>query len=86
MHAVRDALQYGVKVTGCSVHFSTDDLDGGPIIAQEAVVIEEDDTEASLLARIHEAEHRLLPASIQLYAQKRLRIEGKRVRVLPAAN
>jgi phosphoribosylglycinamide formyltransferase-1 len=83
MHAVRDALNHGVKVTGCSVHFATDDLDGGPIIAQEAVAVEEDDTEAMLLARIHEVEYRLLPASIQLFAQGRLRIEGKRVRVLP---
>ena len=81
MHAVRDALLRGVKVTGCSVHFATDDLDGGPIIAQEAVPVAEDDTEATLLARIHEAEHRLLPAAIQLYAEGRLRLEGKRVRV-----
>ena len=81
MHAVRDALQYGVKVTGCSVHFATDDLDGGPIIAQEAVPVVDEDTEASLLARIHEAEHRLLPAAIQLYAEGRLRLEGRQVRV-----
>jgi len=81
MHAVRDALQYGVKVTGCSVHFATDDLDGGPVIAQEAVPVAEDDTEESLVARIHEAEHRLLPAAIQLYAEGRLRLDGRRVRV-----
>lgn len=79
MHAVRDALEAGVKVTGCTVHFVTDDLDGGPIILQEAVPIAEDDDEESLLARVHLAEHRLVPAAIQLFAEGRLRIEGKRV-------
>jgi len=76
MHAVRDALEAGVKVTGCTVHLVTDDLDGGPIILQEAVAIAEDDDEASLLARIHLAEHRLLPAAIQLLAEGLLRVEG----------
>lgn len=86
MHAVRDALDWGVKVTGCSVHFVGSEfpaVDSGPIIAQEAVSVQEDDTEEGLLARIHEAEYRLLPAVIQLYAEGRLRIEGRRVRVLP---
>jgi phosphoribosylglycinamide formyltransferase-1 len=80
MHAVRDALEAGAKVTGCTVHLVTDDLDGGPIILQEAVPVEEDDDEASLLARIHDAEHHILPAAIQLFAEDRIRIEGKRVR------
>jgi len=79
MHAVRDALAAGAKVTGCTVHFVTDDLDGGPIILQEAVPVAEDDDEESLLARVHEAEHRLLPAAIQLCAEGRLRIEGRKV-------
>ena len=82
MHAVRDALAAGVKVTGCTVHFVTDDLDGGPIILQEPVRIAEDDDEASLLARVHEAEHRILPDAIQLIAEDRLRIEGGKVRIL----
>ncbi len=84
MHAVRDALAAGVKITGCTVHFVTDDLDGGPIILQEAAPVHEDDDEQSLLARVHEAEHRLLPAAIQLCAEGRLAIEGRRVKVLPS--
>ena len=82
MHAVRDALEAGVKITGCTVHLVTDDLDGGPIITQEAVPVAEDDDEESLLARVHEAEHRILPAAIQLFAEGRLRIEGGKVRIL----
>lgn len=82
MNALRDALAAGVKVTGCTVHFVTDDLDGGPIILQEAVPVAEDDDQDSLLARVHEAEHRILPAAIQLIAEGRLRIEGSKVRIL----
>ena len=85
MHAARDALAYGVKVTGCTVHFVSADIEGadsGPIIVQEAVAVEEEDTETSLLDRIHAAEHRILPAAIQLVAENRLRVEGRRVHVL----
>lgn len=88
MHAVREALQWGVKVTGCTVHFigsEFSEADSGPVIVQEGVRVEEDDTEESLLARIHEAEYRILPAAIQLYAEGRLRVEGRRVRILPPA-
>jgi phosphoribosylglycinamide formyltransferase 1 len=85
MHAVRDALEHGVKVTGVTVHFLMAELPGvdtGPIILQESVPVLEDDTEASLLARIHRVEHRLLPAAIQLIAEGRLVIDGRRTRVL----
>jgi len=85
MHAVRDALQHGAKVTGCTVHFVATDYpetDTGPILLQEAVPIREDDDEQTLLARIHEVEHRLLPAAIQLIAEGRVQIEGRRVRIL----
>ena len=87
MHAIRDALAYGAKVTGCTVHFLAADIpgaDSGPVILQEAVAIHEDDTESTLLARVHEVEHRLLPAAIQLIAEGRIELEGRRVRVLPA--
>lgn len=86
MHAVRDALACGVKVTGCTVHFVLADdpkTDGGPIILQEPVGVLDDDTEASLLARMHEVEHRILPAAIQLYAEGRLTVEGRRVSIAP---
>ncbi|MDX8393366.1 MAG: phosphoribosylglycinamide formyltransferase [Mariprofundales bacterium] len=60
-HAVRDALQYGVKITGCTVHIVNEILDGGPILGQEAMKILDNDTEQSLHTRIHAAEHRLYP-------------------------
>ncbi|MEA2640519.1 MAG: phosphoribosylglycinamide formyltransferase 1 [Chloroflexota bacterium] len=88
MHAIRDALDWGAKVTGCTVHFVAaefPDADSGPIILQEAVPVREDDTEETLLARVHEAEHRLMPAAIQLFAEGRIQREGRRVRILPPA-
>jgi phosphoribosylglycinamide formyltransferase 1 len=78
-----DAWMYGVKVTGVTVHFANEDFDAGPIIAQEVVRIEEDDTPETLEAKIHSVEHRIYPAAIQLLAQDRIRIEGRRVRILP---
>ncbi|HLH24914.1 MAG TPA: phosphoribosylglycinamide formyltransferase [Chloroflexota bacterium] len=81
MHAVEDALACGVKVTGCTVHYVTDDVDCGPIVLQAAVPVHEDDTPATLLARIHEQEYQLLPRAIALQAAGRLCIEGRRVHV-----
>lgn len=82
--AIHDAYEYGVKVTGVTVHFADEAFDRGPIIAQEPVRIEEDDTPATLEAKIHKVEHRLLPEAVGLIAAGRVRIEGRRVRVLPA--
>lgn len=81
---IRDAFEYGVKVTGVTVHFANEVFDDGPIIAQEEVRIEEDDTIEALEARIHEVEHRLLPATLQLIAEGRVSVEGRRVRIAPA--
>jgi len=64
-HAVRDALKKGVRVTGVTIHFVDEQVDHGPIVAQEPVVVRSDDTEASLLKRIHRVEHRLYPKVIQ---------------------
>ncbi len=64
-HAVRDALAYGVKVTGCTVHVAGLSVDTGPILAQEAVVVRPDDTEASLQERIKEVERRIYPAVLR---------------------
>jgi phosphoribosylglycinamide formyltransferase 1 len=64
-HAVRDALAAGVKVTGCTVHLATEEVDEGPILAQEAVVVEPGDTEETLHERIKEIERRLYPATIR---------------------
>ena len=79
LHAIADALSYGVRVTGVTVHFVTDDLDNGPIILQEAVPVLPDDTPAGLAPRLHAVEHRLLPEAVRLYAEGRLRVEGRRV-------
>lgn len=82
LHAQADALQYGVKIAGCTVHFVTEGgVDAGPIILQAAVPVLEDDTVDKLAARILEQEHRVYPEAIRLYAEGRLRIEGRRVRI-----
>lgn len=85
MHGVKRALEHGVKVSGCTVHFVTEEVDAGPIILQAAVPVEEDDTVEALAARIREQEHRLLPRAIQLFAEGRLSLEGRRVRILAEA-
>jgi phosphoribosylglycinamide formyltransferase-1 len=81
MHAVEEALAYGVKITGCTVHYVTEDIDTGPIVLQAAVPVHDADTPDSLLARIHEQEHQLLPRAIALHAAGRLRVDGRRVRI-----
>lgn len=81
LHAVREALEYGVKVTGCTVHFVTDELDGGPVISQAAVPVQPGDDEESLAERIHIEEHRLLVEAIRLYGQDKLEIRGRLVKV-----
>jgi phosphoribosylglycinamide formyltransferase-1 len=82
-HGVGDALEYGVKVSGVTVHFVDEGLDTGPVIAQEAVPVEEGDDAESLHNRIHQAEYRVYPRAIRLFAEGRLVIEGRKVVVLP---
>jgi phosphoribosylglycinamide formyltransferase-1 len=77
--AQRQALDYGVKVAGATVHFVDEGVDTGPIIGQDAVPVLPDDTEDTLSARILEAEHRLYPRAIRLFAEGRLGIAGRRV-------
>ena len=80
MEAVQAALDHGVKLTGCTVHLVDEDhLDGGPIVLQAAVPVEDGDTHETLLRRIHEQEWRILPEAIALLARDQLRIEGRRV-------
>ncbi|MCX6768086.1 MAG: phosphoribosylglycinamide formyltransferase [Candidatus Micrarchaeota archaeon] len=79
------ALEHGVKVTGCTVHFVDEGEDTGPIILQKAVEIAEDETPESLEGKILEQEHKLLPQAVKLFAENRLRIEGRRVRILGGA-
>ncbi len=80
-HAVRDALAHGGAVSGTTVHLVDETLDGGPIVAQEAVPILPDDDEASLHARIRDAEHRLLPRVVALALAGALRLDGRRVAI-----
>lgn len=78
-HAQRQALHYGVRIAGATVHFVDEDMDHGPIIAQAAVPVYPDDTEETLSARILAQEHRLYPHAIQLFAEGRVEIRGRRV-------
>jgi phosphoribosylglycinamide formyltransferase-1 len=78
LEAWKQALDYGVKVTGCTVHLVDQGIDTGPIVAQEAVAVENSDTPASLHERIQQAERRLYPAALQQLITGRVRIEGRR--------
>lgn len=80
-HGIKDAFDHGVKTTGVTVHFATDELDAGPVILQEAVCIDEDDTQESLEQKIHKTEHRLYPEAIRLFAEGRLKIVGRKVEI-----
>ena len=78
-------LDAGVKISGCTVHFADDQYDTGPIILQGAVAVRDDDTPASLAARVHALESDLYPEAIRLWAEGRLEIIGRRVRIRPNA-
>ena len=82
-HAVRDALAYGVRVTGCTVHLVDEEVDHGPVLFQAAVPVEAGDTEESLHERVKREEHRLLPEAVRLVACGRVRVEGRHARILP---
>jgi phosphoribosylglycinamide formyltransferase-1 len=78
-HAVPDALEYGTKLTGVTVHFVDEKVDHGPIILQEPVPVLADDDEATLHARIQEVEHRVYPEVVKAFAAGRLHIDGRKV-------
>ena len=80
-HAHRDAIAYGAKVSGCTIHFVVEDMDAGPIILQAAVPVEEGDDEDSLGARVLVQEHKLYPSAIELFLVVKLTIEGRCVRI-----
>jgi len=79
LDAQKQALEYGAKVSGCTVHFVDAGTDTGPIILQSTVPVMENDSEETLSQRIHLEEHKLYPAAIQLFAEGRLKVEGRRV-------
>ncbi len=81
-HAVADALAYGAKVTGVTVHLVDEKVDNGPVVFQEAIAVRDDDVWDTLEPRVHEVEHRLLPAAVRALVDGRLKVEGRRVHVL----
>jgi phosphoribosylglycinamide formyltransferase 1 len=82
MHAERQALEWGVRVTGVTVHFVDEEVDHGPVVLQEPVIVLPDDDEESLHKRIQETEHRLYPRAARLLVEGRLKVEGRRVHIL----
>jgi phosphoribosylglycinamide formyltransferase-1 len=82
-HAPRQAIEYGVKVSGCTVHLVDEGVDTGPIILQEAVTVAPGDTEQTLAERILAVEHRLYPQALALAASGRLKLSGRKVTILP---
>lgn len=80
-HAHRDVLAYGVKVSGCTIHFVDEGMDSGPIILQTTVPVLDDDDEDTLAARVLEKEHILYPRAIELYLNGALEVEGRKVKI-----
>ena len=82
VHGIMDAFNYGVRVTGVTVHFVENELDTGPIISQEAVIINDGETIEDLEKKIHEAEHRIYPPAIRHFCRDELRITGQKVMIM----
>ena len=83
LHAQAQAIAYGAKVSGCTVHFVDEGMDTGPIILQKAVPVYDTDTEEVLAERILQEEHIIYPQAIQLYCEGRLQVRGRVVKILP---
>jgi len=81
LHGQRQAVDYGVKFSGCTVHFVDEGVDTGPIIIQSAVPVLDDDTEETLATRILKEEHKIYPRAIQLFADGKLEVHGRKVRI-----
>jgi phosphoribosylglycinamide formyltransferase 1 len=77
-HAVREALAYGVRVTGCTIHLVDEQVDHGPVLFQAVVAVQDGDDESTLHERIKREEHRLLPMAVRLVAEGRVRVDGRR--------
>ncbi len=81
LHGQKQASDYGVRISGCTVHFVDEGMDTGPVIIQAAVPVSPDDTEETLSARILKLEHKIFPEAIRLYAEGRLSVEGRVVKI-----
>jgi phosphoribosylglycinamide formyltransferase-1 len=77
LHGPRQALEYGVKVAGCTVHFVDEGMDSGPIILQSCVPVKDNDTESTLASRILEQEHRIFPEAVKLFTEGKLKVDGR---------
>ena len=84
MRGAADALEYGVRLAGCTVHFVDEIMDHGPVIIQAAVPVNPDDDRDMLQTRIHALEHRIYPQAVQWFAEKRVQVDDRQVRILPA--
>ncbi len=82
LHAQKQAVDYGVKISGCTVHFVDEGMDTGPIIIQAAVPVYHDDTEETLSQRILEQEHKIYPEAIRLFSEGKLEIKGRIVKII----
>ena len=82
LESEKQALDYGVKITGCTLHFVDEGVDTGPIIFQEAVEVKNEETVESLAKKIHQAEDKLLCSAIKLFAQGKIKVEGREVKIL----
>jgi len=82
LHGQKQAVDYGVRISGCTVHFVDEGVDSGPIIIQAAVPVHPDDTEDTLSERILKLEHKIFPEAIRLFAEGRLIVEGRKVKIL----
>ena len=82
IQGIKDAFTYGSKVTGATIHFVDEKMDHGPIIMQESIKIAEDDTLETLEEKIHKIEHRIYPKAVALFAEDRLKIVGRKVKII----
>ena len=81
LHAQKQAIEYGVKVSGCTVHFIDENIDTGPILLQKPVAVLDSDTEETLSARILEQEHQIYPEAIRLFSEGKIRINGRKISI-----
>jgi phosphoribosylglycinamide formyltransferase-1 len=81
LHGQRQAVDYGVKISGCTVHFVDEGMDTGPVIIQAAVPVSQDDTEETLSEKILRLEHKIYPEAIRLFSEGKMEVEGRKVRI-----
>lgn len=80
-HGIKDAFEYGAKKTGVTIHFVDENLDHGPIVLQEEVSVDENDTLETLEEKIHKVEHRLYPKAVKLFTEGKIKVEGRKVKI-----